>query len=528
MRNFYLVIILMLACVANQNVMGQRGRDGIDQQAVKFGYLLRLVNEFYVDTVNPYKLTETAIVKMLEELDPHSVYLTQEEVREANEPLEGGFFGIGIQFNILRDTLMVVDVIAGGPSEKVGLQAGDRILSIDDKDVVGIGLTNTEVRKRLKGEKGTLVKVNVLRAKDRIDFNIIRDMIPINSVDAAYMIDRTTGYIKIARFAATTLQEFEESLRKLLREGMKDLVIDLQGNGGGYLGAAVSIADHLLSSNKMIVYTDGRNGRMDELASTSSGLFQKGRVVILQDGFSASASEILAGAVQDWDRGLIVGRRSFGKGLVQRQIPLSDGSMVRLTISHYFTPSGRNIQKPYKGEDYQAEIFGRYSSGEMFSLDSIHVTDTTRYFTKEKHRTVYGGGGIIPDIFVSVDTTINYLYFNQLLAKNIINEYEMNYLDKNRNSLKQRYPDFNSFRLQFEVTDAMIDEITRQGEAQGIKREDEKLSPLLPEIKRYVKSLIARDLWGMNELYMISNEENTVLQSALEALKDGTYDKLLQ
>lgn len=516
-----------LLLITGFSVQAQSGRTPVDQQMMKYGYLLRMVNELYVDTVNVGQLTEQAIRSMLEVLDPHSVYMTREEVREANEPLEGGFFGIGIQFSLLRDTLMVVDVIAGGPSEKVGLLPGDRIVAIDGERVVGINLTNTGVQKRLKGEKGTLVRVQVLRGNDLIDFNITRGMIPIHSVDAKYMIDDRTGYIKIARFAATTVEEFEEAVRQLKGEGMKDLIIDLQANGGGFLGAAAAISDHMLPFGRLIVYTDGRNGRMDEIYSQRGGLLQNERVVVLLDGFSASASEIVAGAVQDWDRGLIVGRRSFGKGLVQRQFPLPDESMVRLTVAHYFTPSGRNIQKPYKDEDYQAELIGRYSSGEMFTSDSIHMTDTTRYYTRVNKRVVYGGGGIIPDIFVPMDTTVNFLYFNHLLARGIVQEYQLNYIDKHRAELKAAYPDFNRFATHFEVTDAMIGEIVRKGEEQGIKAEPAMRTPLIPEIKRYIKSLLARDLFGMNELYRISNEDNEILNAALRALRDGTYEATL-
>ena len=523
------MIILGMICLVGFNVAAQSSRTVVEQQAIKYNSFLQMVNAFYVDTVNVVKLTENAIVKVLERLDPHSVYLSQEEVMEANEPLEGGFFGIGIQFSILQDTLVVMDVISGGPSERVGLLSGDRITAIDEQTTIGVGLTNSDVRKRLKGEEGTLVKVRVSRGKNQIDFNIRRGMIPIYSVDASYMLDEATGYIKIARFAATTLQEFEEAMQKLLAKGMKDLVIDLQGNGGGYMGAAITIADHILDSHRLIVYTEGRSGRLEDYYSKSSGLFQTGRVVVLQDGYSASASEILAGAIQDWDRGIVVGRRSFGKGLVQRQMGLQDGSMIRLTVAHYFTPSGRNIQKPYdkEEEDYQTEVFGRYSSGELFSSDSIHIKDTTRYYTRSKHRTVYGGGGIIPDIFVPVDTTINYLYFNQLLAKGIVQEYELSYLDKNRNQLKKSYPNFERFHQQFQVSDKMIEEIIQKGESQGIKKDEKHFALLEPEIRQYVKSLIARDLWGMNELYRITNEDNALLQAALKALKDGTYEQIL-
>ena len=521
-------VALLIACLSWENADAQRKPREVQEQAIKYQRLMQMIDAAYVDTVNLKKLTEDAIVKVLADLDPHSVYISKEEVEEANEPLDGGFLGIGIQFNVLNDTLLVVDVVAGGPSEKVGLLAGDRIVAVDGENIAGIGISNTDVRKRLKGEKGSIVKVKVKRGGEIIDFNITRDMIPIYSVDASYMIDKNIGYIKIARFAATTVEEFEKAVTELKAQGMKDLIIDLQGNGGGYMGAAIGLADHLLDGEKLIVYTDSPAfGRMGE-SSTPAGLFQDGRVVVLIDGNSASASEIVSGAVQDWDRGLIVGRRSFGKGLVQRQFPLTDGSMVRLTVSHYFTPSGRCIQKPYKGKDYQAEVFERYNSGEMFSADSIELTDSTKYYTKKDHRLVYGGGGIIPDVFVPIDTGINYSYFNRLLAKGVINEYVLNYVDKNRESLKKKYPKFEMFQKNFQVTSDMIDEIVKNGEKQGVKKDEKLFTPIVPEIKLFVKSLIARDLWNMNELYRISNEENKILKAAVKALHDGTYGKIIK
>jgi carboxyl-terminal processing protease len=509
---------------------GASAQNNADAQTLKFNQLLRVVDRLYVDTVDVARLTEVAIIRLLEELDPHSVYLTREEVQEANEPLEGGFFGIGIQFNILGDTLMVVDVIPGGPSERVGLLAGDRIVTIDGENVVGIGLTNTGVRKRLKGEENSIVKVSVFRGRYLLEFNIRRGMIPIHSVDASYMLEPGIGYLRLARFAATTVREFEQALRQLKEEGLEDLIIDLQENPGGYMGAAVELADHLLDSHRLLLYTSGKEARANEsYHSTPDGLFQRGRVIILQNESSASASEILAGAVQDWDRGLIVGRRSFGKGLVQRPIPLQDGSMVRLTIAHYYTPSGRSIQKPYrKGENYRAELYDRYDTGELFSRDSIRVTDTTRYFTKERHRLVHGGGGIVPDLFVPIDTSVRYAYFNLLMAKGVLLDYEFYHVNRHRAALRERYPAFRQFKENFEVTPEMIREIVQKGEEQGVAPDDKLLAPVLPELKRYLKALIARDLWGMNEYYKIINEGNAPLRAALKALRDGSYEKTLK
>lgn len=527
-RLLILGMILLLAGIHTGKVMAQNRENQVRDQSIKYQRLMALIDAFYVDTVNLHKLTEDAIVKVLADLDPHSVYISKEEVDEMNEPLEGGFFGIGIQFTILRDTLMVVSVVPGGPSEKVGLRAGDRIVVVDGEDIAGKKLSNTEVRKRLKGEKGTPVDVKVLRDNELMDFRIIRDKIPIYSVDASYMLDKTTGYIKISRFAATTIEEFEAAVKKLQAQGMKDMILDLQGNGGGYMGAAIGISDHLLDGTKMIVYTEGLSSGRREEYSTPAGLFQDGRVVVLIDGNSASASEIVSGAIQDWDRGLIVGRRSFAKGLVQRQYPLTDGSMIRLTTAHYYTPSGRCIQKPYaKGEEeYRAELYNRYQSGELLSADSIVVNDSLKYYTKVKHRPVYGGGGIIPDVFVPMDTSINYLYFNRLIAKNVIGEYIVNYVDKNRDKLKAKYPDFNKFNKEFVVTDAMIDDIIKAGEKAGVKKDEKLMQPIIPSMKLQIKALIARDIWDMNEMYQILNAENDVLKKGLESLKNGTYDKL--
>ncbi|MDR2129701.1 MAG: S41 family peptidase [Odoribacteraceae bacterium] len=527
MKSARWISILWLLSLAWGNAQAQRA---IEEQTIKYNQLLRMVDQLYVDTVNVARLTETAIIKLLEELDPHSVYLSREEVLEANEPLEGGFFGIGIQFTIMGDTLMVADVLVGGPSEKVGLLPGDRIVTIDGESVVGIGLTNAGVRARLKGKEHTLVKVGVWR-RQLIEFNIRRGMIPIHSVDASYMLSPTVGYVHVARFAATTTGEFDQAVKKLLNEGMEDLVIDLQENHGGYMGAAVELADHLLDARRLIVYTEGRDQRLnDSFYSTPAGLFQRGRVVILQDESSASASEILAGAVQDWDRGLIVGRRSFGKGLVQRPLPLQDGSVVRLTVAHYFTPSGRNIQKSYEGGAlrYRAELFDRYSAGELFSPDSIRVTDTTRYFTREHHRLVHGGGGIVPDLFVPLDTTVDYRYLNMLMAKGVIHDHEFDYINRHRDVLRTRYPSFRRFADEFSVTPEMIREVVARGEGLGVKRDEKALAHLLPALKQILKALIARDLWGVDEYYRVVNETNSSLLVALEALRDGRYERLLQ
>lgn len=519
------ILLFGVCCTAT----AQWDEGQLRRQSMKYQRLLALVNAFYVDSVNLEKLTEDAVVKVLSDLDPHSVYISREEVEEMNEPLEGSFFGIGIQFTIYQDTLMVVSVVPGGPSEKVGLLPGDRIIEVEGENIAGVKLTNLDVRKRLKGEKGTLVRIKVLRDNEPLEFDIIRDKIPLHSIDAAYMLDKTTGYIKISRFAANTIEEFEDAVKQLQSEGMRDLVLDLQANVGGYMGAAIGISDHMLGNKEMIVYTEGLASPRREEYATSGGLLENGRVVLLIDGNSASASEIVAGAIQDWDRGLIVGRRSFGKGLVQRQYPLTDGSMIRLTIAHYYTPSGRCIQKPYsKEEDYREELYHRYESGELLNADSIVVNDSLKYYTKLKKRPVYGGGGIIPDVYVPIDTSINYLYFNRLNAKNVIGEYVVGYIDQNREKLNKEYPTFEKFLKNFQVTDAMINEIVAKGEKAGIPKDEKLLPPVVPSIKLTVKALMARDMWEMSEMYRVFNEDNKILQAALEALQDGIYEKKLK
>lgn len=525
MRSISLALIIWLGM--SLSVFAQRDTREVNRQTAKYQRLMGLIDAFYVDTVNLSALTEKAVIKVLEELDPHSVYITKEEVDEMNEPLEGGFSGIGIQFTILRDSLTIIQVLANGPSEKAGLRAGDRIVSINGQNIAGVGINNTDIRKKLKGEQGSKVDLVIRRSGTTYPFTVIRDMIPIYSVNATYMLDNNTGYIRISQFGANTIEEFENAIKTLKQQGMEDLILDLQGNGGGYMGAAIGVSDHFLNNNEMIVYTDGHIGGKSEEFATPAGMLQQGKVVVLIDGNTASASEIVSGALQDWDRGIIVGRRSFGKGLVQKQFPLTDGSMIRLTISHYYTPSGRCIQKPYHDVDYNAELYKRYGSGELVSKDSIHVDNKLKYTTKLKKRTVYGGGGIIPDIFVPIDTTINYTYLNQLIGQNIIGDYIINYVDKNRDNIKIKYPTFIDFKKGFQITDGMIEEIVKQGEKVGIKRDVKSLTQIKPTLKIQMKGLIARDIWDTNEMYQIINQQDKSLQRALKLLNSDEYNKIL-
>ena len=430
----------------------------------KLQYAEMCISNLYVDSVDEQKLVEDAIRGMLDKLDPHSSYSTPKEVKELNEPLNGNFEGIGVQFNMMQDTLMVIQPVTNGPSEKVGIIAGDRIVSVNDTAIAGVNMSKEEIMKRLRGPKGTKVNLGVIRSgiKDRLNFTVVRDKIPVRSVDATYMIRPGIGYIRIGNFGAQTHGEFKESLEKLKTQGMKDLILDLQENGGGYLKAAVDIADEFLQQGDMIVYTEGRMVQRSEYKAHDGGAFSSGKVVVLVDGYTASAAEIVTGAIQDQDRGLVVGRRTFGKGLVQRPIDMPDGSMIRLTIAHYYTPSGRCIQKPYtKGDskDYAMDMLNRLKSGELTNADSIHFADSLKFETLRKHRTVYGGGGIMPDYYVPLDTTIYTRFHRELAAKSIVIQSNLRYVDNHRKELKRRWQSFDDYKQNYEVPQSLIDEV---------------------------------------------------------------------
>lgn len=495
---------------------------------------LQYVSSDYVDTISVEKMVDEAIVDVLNNLDPHSVYISKEDVQAMNEPLEGNFEGIGVEFNILNDTLMVVNPIPGGPSEQVGIMAGDRILDIDGKNVAGIGLKNSDVFKILRGAKGTKVTVQIQRKgyADLLEFNITRDKIPIHSLDASYMVDSKIGYIKLNRFALTTEDEFLDALSKLKKQKMQDLILDLRGNGGGYLNAAVSLADHFLNEDKLIVYTEGRNSPKTDFISTQNGEFKKGKLIVLIDEGSASASEIVAGAVQDWDRGIIVGRRSFGKGLVQNQLPLPDGSMIRLTVARYHTPTGRVIQKPYNSgelDSYYNDLTQRYNSGELFSEDSITVPDSLKYFTLERRKVVYGGGGIIPDLFVPIDTNFYSNYYGRLVRGGILNQFVHTYIDKNRSHLKSTYNTFEKFNRNFEVSQGMMDELVTFAENLKLPSDQDGLKTSGEEIRKQVKALIAQNLFSTNYYFQIVNQNNMALKKAIEVLNSwDSYKHLVK
>ena len=489
------------------------------------------ISRFYVDKVDEDKLVEEAIVGMLEHLDPHSTYANAEEVKRMNEPLQGNFEGIGVQFQMMEDTLLVVQPVSGGPSEKAGIMAGDRIVAVNDSAIAGVKMSTEDIMKRLRGPKGSEVDLTVVRrgVAEPLKFTVKRDKIPILSLDAAYMIQPKTGYIRVNRFGATTGEEFKEAMKKLDKQGMKDLVLDLQGNGGGYLNAAKDLANEFLGPKELIVYTEGRAAKRSDLTANGKGEFRKGRLVILVDEYTASASEIVSGAVQDWDRGVIVGRRTFGKGLVQRPIDLPDGSMIRLTIARYYTPSGRCIQKPYgTGTDYDRDLIERFNRGELTNADSIHFPDSLRTRTKRLNRVVYGGGGIMPDYFVPIDTTLYTDYHRNLVAKGAVIQFTMKYIESHRKEITEKYRKFDSFNERFEVTDEMLAGLRELGEKAGVKFDEKQYQTSLPLIKTQLKALIARDIWDMSEYFQVMNTTNESVLKALEILNSGEYERKLK
>lgn len=488
----------------------------INQSLFKFREVLGYIDRNYVDEVNTDELVETAVVNMLEKLDPHTVYIPKEEVALAQSQLQGNFEGIGIEFNIFKDTLYVVTPLSGGPSEKVGLQAGDKIVAVNGESMAGVELNTRKVFDKLRGPKGSEVKLDILRGKDTpLAFTIIRDKIPQASVDVAYMVNREVGFIKVSRFTVTTYDEFYAAMEKLIDQGMQKLVLDLTGNPGGYLDKAVSMVDELLPGNNMIVYTKGKEARYnDEYRAVKKGLFEKGAVVVMIDQGSASASEIVAGALQDNDRALIVGRRSFGKGLVQMPINLTDGSELRLTISRYYTPSGRSIQKPYEGKDeeYSEDLNDRYEQGELFVADSIHVNDTLEYATS-KGRKVYGGGGIVPDVFVAIDTTQTSGYLTKLYTSNSLREFTFKYYDFNRKKFEKMGLD--EFLNSFEVTDKMLEDLNKLAKENTVDFTPAEFAKSKDLIKIHVKAQIARSNWGEEGFFPVFNQADEIFLEAL-------------
>lgn len=482
------------------------------------------INNYYVDSVDESKLVEDAIRGMLEKLDPHSSYTNAKETKSLNEPLQGDFEGIGVQFNIVDDTLVVMQPTTGGPSEKVGILAGDRIIAVNDTAIAGVKMDRSDIVRRLRGKRGTKVTLTVIRrgVDKPLSFIVKRAKIPVLSVDAAYMIRPGIGFVRLENFGEKTHEEMMCAIDSLKKLGMTDLILDLQDNGGGYLEAAARIANEFLSDGDMIVYTEGLHAPRREFKAFGNGRLQQGRVVVLVNEFTASAAEIVSGAIQDHDRGTIVGRRSFGKGLVQRPFGLPDGSMIRLTIAHYYTPSGRCIQKPYKKgdkKDYEMDIEYRLKHGELTNPDSIHFADSLRYYTLKDHRAVYGGGGIMPDVFVPLDTLKYTRLHRQLAAKSIVINNYLKYVDANRKQLRKQWKTFEDFAAHYEVPQALLDTIFAQGNKEKIApKDDEEQQRTIPYLRLQLKALVARDLWTMNEYFRVWNEENDIVRRALREL----------
>ena len=492
------------------------------------------INNLYVDTVTESRIVEAGIRAMLEELDPHSAYLTAEEVQESNEELNGNFDGVGIQFMMQKDTCYIIQTIAGGPCEKVGILAGDRIIFINDTLVAGQKMTANDIKKRLRGLRGTTVDVLIKRAGEKglLPFRITRDQIPVHSVDASYMVAKNVGYVKLSRFAATTFDEFVEAIVPMIRlNRMRNLIIDLQGNGGGYLSAAVGLCNMLLDEGNMIVYTQGRNAPRQEEFSGEKGVFREGKLVVLVDEASASASEILSGAVQDWDRGVIVGRRTFGKGLVQRPLQMPDGSMLRLTVAKYYTPTGRSIQRSYSegNKAYRNDILDRYKRGEMISPDSIHFVDSLKYTTLKNGRTVFGGGGIMPDCFIPLDTSNYTDYHRDIVAKGIMPQLAAEYSEKNKQEILSLYRREKNFIEEYQVSDSLMTQLTNLATQEGIEYKAEEYETSKELISLQMKALIARDLYEQSSYYKVINTgANPALTRALEIIaNDEEYDALL-
>ncbi len=496
----------------------------ISEQAYKFSKVLEWIDRYYVDSVNDEQLVEQAIITVLDKLDPHSSYLTREEVIQMNEPLQGNFEGVGISFNILNDTVYIISPVAGGPSDRAGIQAGDRILKVDGKNIAGIHISSDDVYQMLRGRRGSHVNLTILRRNENslLEFEVIRDRIPIYSIDAAYKIADDIGYIKINRFALTTMDEYDQAMKKLLEQRISNLIIDLTDNGGGYLEVAIRLADQFLDADKLILYTEGLNNPRKEYYATRDGNFEKGNVVILINESSASASEIVAGAIQDWDRGIIVGRRSFGKGLVQRPLLLPDQSMIRLTIAKYYTPTGRLIQKPYdmNRDDYNLELVRRYSNGEMVSEENIHQPDSLKYYTLKNTRVVYGGGGIMPDYFVSIDTSYYSDYYRQLVNTGTIQQFVLEYVDRERVNLLRAYPDVETFKRNFSVGEPMLRLLADYAASEGINPDGNNPGRSSERIALLVKAYLARDLWTTEAYYQVFNDADPNVETAVMILKN--------
>lgn len=521
--------IIILAILLPVSVFGQfnaqKNVTELDQNKTthKMSSLFYYINNFYVDTLDMPALVEQAFIQTLKELDPHSAYIPAKDVAKADEPLQGSFEGVGITFQLFKDTILVVSPIPGGPSDKVGIMAGDKIIKVDGEDAYGEDINNQWVMDHLRGKKDTKVVVAIYRRgnKDLIDFEIVRDKIPINSLDASFMLNENTGYIKLNRFSKTSLDEFNEAIAALKEKGLENLIFDLRGNGGGYLGTAMTISDEFLPAGKLIVYTEGIHTPRQELVATANGEFKNGKLVVLINEGSASASEIVSGAVQDWDRGIIIGRRSFGKGLVQRPFQMPDKSIVRLTVARYYTPSGRCIQKPYDEgvEEYYLDFKNRLDHGELINADSINFPDSLMYETSNG-RVVYGGGGVMPDIFVPLDSARFNSVYSSLIRKGVINNFVNEYLDKNRKSIQKNFNSFKSFNSEFKLTDKDFEKFISLAEKEDIELKSEEFDHNIDFIQLQLKALIARNIFETGTYFEVISSMDHEIVKAMEVISD--------
>ncbi len=487
----------------------------------KLSDVVQFIEQDYVDSVSSDELKEIAIKAMLKTLDPHSHYFSAEEIKAENERLAGNFEGIGIEFRVIDDTIVVMHVISGGPSEKIGLRSGDRIVGIEDELVAGVNISNTDVVKKLKGARRTKVKVSVFRSKVKktIDFIIIRSIIPLYSVDVSYMVDDKIGYIKLSKFSATTPDEFDEAIVILKSKGMEKLIVDLRGNAGGYLNSAIDLADEFLKNGELIVYTEGINRPRQYAYATKKGRFEKEDVVFLIDEGSASASEIVAGAIQDNDRGMIIGRRSFGKGLVQEQLDLFDGSAIRLTVARYYTPTGRCIQKSYENgaEDYHEEYYRRFVNGEVEHPDSIKFADSLKYITSGG-RVVYGGGGVMPDVYVPLRSGNEYVYYNKLINNGLVYLFAFQYTDRQRSELEKKYAVVDDYIEGFAIDEHLFWDFIRFAEDDGIERDKLGIKTSEEKIKILLKAFIGRNIHNDKAFYPIYNKSDSIFLKAYQLL----------
>ena len=518
--------LLLFFLVGSSGVFAQSKMD----QGDKLKELFRMIDTYYTDSVDKEKLANAAIVKMLDELDPHSSYIQQKDVKRNEEPLVGNFEGVGITFQIFKDTIMVNEVIPGGPAQKVGVMDGDRIVKIADTIVAGIGMENEGVIKRLRGKKGTQVKIAIARRSQQglIEFTITRDKIPVYSIEASYMVNENTGYIKLLRFSATTMNEFKQAVEKLKAKGMQNLIMDLQGNSGGYLTTSVQLSNEFIPNEKqLIVYTEGKHSRREEYFSDGKGALKDGKLIILVDEGSASASEIFAGCMQDIDRGLIIGRRTFGKGLVQKPFYFPDASMVRLTVAHYYTPSGRCIQRPYENgkKDYYDEYSKRVKSGELFGSDTTKFPDSLLYYTKN-FRKVYGGGGVVPEIFIPIDTSVNSEYYQKIRRKGLLNSFCLEYVDQNRAELHAKYPNPEDFIKGFDPKTEVIELLFQKADKDSIVRDSAQIVRSMPLFVNQTRSLIVRNLFDNNTFWQVANDASDSYKKALEVINSNQFDIL--